>query len=83
MAYQHFRNVAYQTMIKETNKKTRSWPCIITCKHFDLMIKLHLQKKVEKQYVPKIQSLCRILSFELAIKSIYNTSSTSNPEEIN
>lgn len=60
-------------MIRETDKKTWSWPGIITHKNFDLMIKLRLCKKVEKQYVWEIQFLCRIPSFGLAIKNISGT----------
>lgn len=41
-------------MIKKTDKKTRSWPNVIIYTNFDLMIKLCLYKKVEKQYTQEI-----------------------------
>lgn len=68
-------------MIRETDKKTGSWPGVITCKDFDLMIELCLCKEVEKRYAQDIQSICKIPSFGLAIKNTSGTS-TSSPEEV-
>lgn len=56
-------------MMKKTDKETGSWPSVLCRKNFDMIIKLCLQRKIEKHYANKIQSLCRTPSFELAPKS--------------
>lgn len=63
--------------MRKTNKETEYWPRLITQKDFNLMIKLYLQKKIEKQYAQEIQSFYKIPSFGLAIKS----TSTLSPGE--
>lgn len=65
--------------MRETDKERGSWSGVIICKDFDLMIKLCLQKEVEKQYAQEIQSFYRTPFFRIAIKSI---SSILSSEEI-
>lgn len=64
-------------MIRKTNKKTGSWPGVITRKDFDLMIKLCLCKEVEKRYAQEIQSLYKTPSFGLTMKNTLSTSTSS------
>lgn len=75
-AYRQFRTFAYQTMMKETDKEIRCWPSVLTQKDFDIMIKLRLQKELEKRYGQEIQTLCKTPSFGLA------TDSESFPGEV-
>lgn len=54
MTYWQFKNFAYQTMMKETDKETGSWPGVLFQKDFDMIIKLCLQREIKKRYVNEV-----------------------------
>lgn len=68
-SYWQFRTFAYQTMMKETNKEIEYWLGVLTQKDFNIMIKLRLQKELEKWYGQEIQTFYKTPSFGLATNS--------------
>lgn len=62
-AYQWFWVFAYQTMMVDTEIYTGHWSGIFTRLDFDVIIRMRMQKEIEKWYTQKIQSFCKTASF--------------------
>lgn len=57
--YCHFKQFAYQIMLKESDKSISCWPDALTQKKWDLIIKFQAKQEIESHYNQEIQSLCK------------------------